>query len=307
MAGDRVATLIRVFWVIGLASLGVLWNAYGPVALFALALHPLVVANNFVVSRVVSGRVPDALRLGPGGLLRLYLGELLASARGFWLATPFFLHRSARQPSIPRPEAIPILFVHGFFCNRAIFLSFMKDAAARGHVVEAVTLPFQFEAIERNAPAIDAALTALLARVRDLGFPARQVAIVAHSMGGLVARASLLRIDASRVAHVITLGTPHRGTWMARSGATTNVQQMQVDSTWLRALDEAERADSRSLPRAAFTTLYSAHDNVVFPQPNAALDGATCITIGGVGHVALAYDRKVRVHVFDTLARLPVG
>ncbi len=124
-------------------------------------------------------------------------------------------------------------------------------------------------------------------------------------MGGLVARAALQRIDASRVLHVVTLGTPHHGTWLARFGAVANVRQMRLGSAWLAALDRAEREDpARGLPRAAYTTLFSHHDNIVFPQRNAALDGARVVALGGVGHVALAYDRRVRDAVFGRLAEL---
>ncbi len=318
---DRVASLIRVFWVVSVVgTTTVCWWAVhrfgdrvgpwvaGLVALcVALAIHPAIVASNLVTSRIVSGPVPAAFRIGLGGMLGLFIGEVIASVRGFWLATPFLLHRPAARPSVARPDAIPILFIHGWFCNCAIWLSFMKEAASRGHVCEAMTLPFQFESIESNADAVDAAIDALLARKVQAGVSVKRVAIVAHSMGGLVARAALLRIDASRVAQVITLGTPHHGTWMSRSGTTTNVRQMQLDSAWLRDLDEAERRDAgRIVPRRVFTTLFSHHDNIVFPQTTAVLDGASVMPIAGVGHVALAYDRRVRSRVFAALDRGPL-
>jgi pimeloyl-ACP methyl ester carboxylesterase len=54
---------------------------------------------------------------------------------------------------------------------------------------------------------------ALAERLRAL--PASDIVIVAHSMGGLVARAALAHPSSRRVRRVVTLGTPHLGTLAA--------------------------------------------------------------------------------------------
>ena len=43
--------------------------------------------------------------------------------------------------------------------------------------------------------------------------PARHVSVIGHSMGGLVARAALRTEAGSRIEHLITLGTPHGGSF----------------------------------------------------------------------------------------------
>jgi hypothetical protein len=43
--------------------------------------------------------------------------------------------------------------------------------------------------------------------------PAAHISIVAHSMGGLVARAALTRAGGARVRRLVTLGTPHGGSF----------------------------------------------------------------------------------------------
>lgn len=58
----------------------------------------------------------------------------------------------------------------------------------------------------------------LAAFVRSL--PAKRVNLVAHSMGGLDARYAVAKLGlASRVASLVTVGTPHRGTPLADLGA----------------------------------------------------------------------------------------
>ena len=106
-------------------------------------------------------------------------------------------------------------------------------------------------------------------------------------MGGLVTRAYLARYGSARVRHVITLGTPHQGTWMTRFGFTPNVRNMAPDSGWLQALRQRE-AEGPADPYAMFTCLYTYHDNLVTPQHNATLPGAAKIPVSGIGHLSLA-------------------
>ncbi len=311
-----IATILRVFWIVTLVAAALvaclsmrLFGAHiGPWAAglagiaLVFAAHPALVAINFIVSRIAGDRVPEPFHLSLWQAIKTFDAEVDASIRGFWFATPFLLHRAAATPPnriATRPY--PILFVHGYFCNRAIWLSFMRDAAGRGYRCEALTLPRPFGPIEAGASAVDAAIDRLLAASAHEGATADRVVIIAHSMGGLVVRAALQRIDASRVAHVITLGTPHHGTFTARYWNVPCVMQMRLDSSWLKALDVEESQPGRGLPRSAYTTLFSYHDNIVFPQESARLEGAHAIAIGGVGHVALLYARGVRTMVFDRL------
>ena len=126
----------------------------------------------------------------------------------------------------------------------------------------------------------------------------RAPVLVCHSMGGLVARAWLRagchdasgavpRID--RVARIVTLGSPHRGTWLARASGTPNGRQMRIDSAWLQQL----ASDSDAAWHARFVCWYSDCDNIVFPVTTAALQGADNRLCPGVAHVALAFDARV--------------
>ena len=206
------------------------------------ALHPAVIATSFLVSLLFGDAVPRADRLNPWRAVRLYDAELDASMRGLWFATPFLGTRPAARPAGGGPlQPLPILFIHGYLCNRAVWLSFMREAAARGYLCEAVTLPDPFASIESQVPFVDRAIDALLAEARRRGLAADRVAIVAHSMGGLVARVAMAALGTARFGPVITLGTPHRGTRVARA-AIPSVMQMRYDGPWLAALSARENA-----------------------------------------------------------------
>jgi pimeloyl-ACP methyl ester carboxylesterase len=132
---------------------------------------------------------------------------------------------------------------------------------------------------------------------------AGQVAIVAHSMGGLVARAWMRVHGSARVARVITLGSPHHGTALASFGPGANAAQMrraEHGGTWLQALDAGETAQTRAL----VTSIYTHHDNIVAPQTSSVLAGARNIGFGGVGHVALGSNPRVLAEVMRELGEL---
>jgi triacylglycerol esterase/lipase EstA (alpha/beta hydrolase family) len=110
-------------------------------------------------------------------------------------------------------------------------------------------------------------------------------------MGGLAARAWLGSSASarSRVARVITIGTPHAGTWLARFSHGHNGRQMRQRSEWLNTLGGRETAGGN----APFTCWYSNCDNIVFPASTATLPGADNRFVPGVAHVALAFHPTV--------------
>jgi triacylglycerol esterase/lipase EstA (alpha/beta hydrolase family) len=110
--------------------------------------------------------------------------------------------------------------------------------------------------------------------------------LVCHSMGGLAARAWLERQTFDRVQHVVTIGTPHNGTWLARFAQGLSGHQMRQGSDWLRQLDERMPAVNKS---TLFTCWYSNCDNVVFPTSTAMLPGADNRFVRGAGHLKLAF------------------
>jgi hypothetical protein len=106
---------------------------------------------------------------------------------------------------------------------------------------------------------------------------------------------------------VITLGTPHRGTRMAAFGIGENCRQMtwvppEVSGhadTWLAHLAASEHREIR----ARIISIYSHHDNIVWPQTSSHLEGARNIEFHGVGHVALAGDRRIQHCVIEEIRK----
>ncbi len=283
-----------------------LWAALAGVAVVLLS-HATVLGWQFLFAARVART--GLVAPGPGGagtsempapagwesspVLRAWLGEIGASLRAFFHSQIWLGEREL--PTAETARRVPVLLVHGYFCNRALWRPLATVLAARGHPVGSVNLEPVFGSIDDYAPIIAAGLERL--RV-DSG--AGQVAIVGHSMGGLAVRAALLQIDANQVAGLVTLGTPHRGTLSARHGIGRNASQMCPDSDWLRELATAE-------PEQGYrnaTVILTHQDNIVVPAQPQSLPGARTIAFTGLGHVELVYAPAVHQAVCAALDAL---
>ncbi len=255
----------------------------------------LINMNNFVMAAYFASATPPAFRLGARARLRLLAEEFRASM----LVTSWFVPCARAATRIyPDSRQPPVLLLHGYGCNSGYWAHLLPllDAARISHAT--VDLEPVAGDIDGYVPLVERAVRELCAAAG-----ADRVAIVAHSMGGLVARAWMRVHGSAALARVITLGTPHHGTALARFGLGKNAFQMRPGSAWLRALAASEDASARAL----VTSLYTHHDNIVSPQESSRLEGARNIEFGGVGHVALGSNPRVLAAVMDELAALASG
>ena len=123
--------------------------------------------------------------------------------------------------------------------------------------------------------------------LREQGGPGK-VIVIAHSMGGLVARAYLRRYGAAKVARVLTIGSPHHGSVFASCFPGVCLAQMRLGNPWLARLNAAPRD-----PALRFVSLWSWHDSMVAPQTSSELPGAVDVPLIGIGHNALLGDAQV--------------
>lgn len=249
----------------------------------------IVLGLEFVLLAVVHGDDP-APRPTVWQLMRAWAIECVTSGRVFGWWQPW---RATRWPDLPDATGTGIVFVHGYVCNRGFWTPWMKRCHREARPFVAVSLEPVFGSIDAAAPLIDAAVERLQ---RSTG---RRPIVVAHSMGGLAVRAWLAHSApaARRVAHVVTIATPHRGTWLARWGLTTNARQMRPNSDWLGALATREAALHRVGASVPFTCFHGHADNIVFPPRRALLPGATVIHLSATPHVAMAYHPAVVAEV----------
>jgi pimeloyl-ACP methyl ester carboxylesterase len=254
-----------------------------------LLVHGAIIAFDFALAAWAGSPTPAPQRLGPAAATGLFLREWRDSVLVFQVIQPWLAPRPLPGELNPgRPGRTPVLLIHGFFCNRQLWRPLARWLNARGHPLAAVDLEPVLGSIDDYVPAIEAAVAALQARTG-----ASAVALVGHSMGGLAARAYVRRHGGKHVSVMVSIGTPHHGTFHARLGHGHNARQMRPDSEWLRALaaDEAAQGPA-SLP--CTTVILSHHDNIVAPQSDQTLPYAQRThELAAIGHLSLAFDRTV--------------
>lgn len=284
--------LLQALAVLGVAYLAMqAWGVASPVlalllaGAMLLAARALIVARNFWQSRRLGSPVPAEYQLDVRGAARLFLGELRAT---LWTSSWGMLRPRLHAAGTIAGQGLPVLLIHGYVCNRGYWTQLSRQLARAGIAHDAVDLEPIAADIEDFVPQIEQAIEALCARTGS-----DRVILVAHSMGGLVARAWLRHHGAARVARIVTIGTPHHGTALANLAAGANARQMsRIDGApgaWLAQLAASETPETRAL----ITSIYSHHDNIVAPQSSAQLPGARNLAFGGIGHVALASDARV--------------
>lgn len=279
------------------------WSVSSSVALAVaiyLGVRVFFVTAEFILARWKGVPIPDVLRVSRLRLLTMYFRELGGWLLMFTFVLPFVLSRRSvlDRPAGAPSDKPPLLLVHGLACNRDTWFWFRRQLERRGYRVYTVDCTPPFAQIASYAPQIARAVDEILGATG-----AKRTVLIGHSMGGLVSRAYLDQFGTDKVEHVITLGTPHLGTWMTNFAVGPNVRNMSEGSPWLAGLREREIARS-SQPYANFTCVYTYHDNLVTPQTNAALRGAEHIPLSGIGHVSLALSSVVINHVLGTLERL---
>lgn len=268
-----------------------LWGAHWPVAAIvfvvvwmALAGRGLIVFTTYALAHLFRTPLAPEQRIGPVVFLRMAVAEYAAFVAAFSVVQPFerfFLGADRLAQSAGRP---PVLLVHGYQCNRGFWRWQRARLERAGWTVATLNLDPVFAPIDSYGALIHGRIEEICAATG-----AAQVVLVGHSMGGLAARAYLRRSGTARVAKLITLGTPHQGSRLARLGRGPNAREMEPGSAWLAALNAPGAAP---LP-ADSVSLRSPYDNYVMPQDNALLPGARNLALGPVGHLAMAFSPAV--------------
>jgi hypothetical protein len=303
MSLARMQQLTTAAWLLGLLGWVAWWTGRGqPVvagvgALVWLVGHAFWLALTFMMARVV-GRNDPAPKASAFQCLAAWWGESCRAPLVFFWRQPF---RSQAYPDAMPAEARGrrgLLLVHGFVCNRGFWNPWLRQFTAQGVPVAAVSLEPVFGAIDNYVAQLEAAVKRL-----ELATGEKPL-LVGHSMGGLAIRAWMQAHDgAARVCGVVTLGSPHQGTWLGQWAFSANGRQMRLGSDWLARLAASETASSRSL----FLCCYSHCDNVVFPASSACLPGAQVCHVPATAHIDLIHHPRVMAQVQACLDRRQPG
>lgn len=198
----------------------------------------------------------------------------------------------------PLAARTPVLLVHGLIDNRSVFSVMQRNLRRRGFTT---VCSWNYSPLS----------TDIARAARDLGEHIEhictqtgydRIAVVGHSLGGLIARYHVQRQGGDRrIQTLVTLGTPHRGSRWANVVPTPLVRQLRPGSAVFQELDEPAPAC-----RTGITAIYSDLDQVVLPTNSGRCDHpdlvARNVLVRGVGHTTLPVHRAVLDEVASTLA-----
>jgi len=272
----------------GLALLALWIWGWGPALLIALSSECVVIAALLLRQ---AGHPQPLGDVAVAAWRECWQSELVF---GFW--QPFAEHREADHlPENPSVQA-GVLLLHGFHCNRGLWTDWLRWCRRQDIACIALSLEPADGSIDDYAPAIELAVQRLTALA---GSPPL---ILAHSMGGLAARAWWRMYgEAGRIKALVTLGSPHAGTPVAHFAAATNARQMRPGGEWLSALAEAEQ--HKPLPPTH--CIASSNDQIVFPTSTTQLAGAAqTLELRAIGHLGLVFHPQVRALVARLLGQV---
>ncbi len=273
-----------LLWLV-LASVGgwsTLASGLAAVAIL-VCLNAAAVAVKYVISRRHGFAAPAGLAVGTAHAIAAAAGEALAFFTAFAVIQPFE-RWWMKGDAVGRlaPGQRPVLLIHGYLCNRGLWWWLRRRLRQRGIAAATINLEPPLGGIDGLAEALARRIELLLGETA-----ADRVVLVAHSMGGLVARAYLRRHGSEKVVRLVTLATPHHGTLLARLGPGRNAREMRPDSPWLRQLATGENF---AVP---VTSIWSARDELVVPQDSARLSGARDEMLSAPGHLAMVFSPTV--------------
>ena len=294
----RLTRFVILLQLITLAGLSALFFSLGWIDSFAISLlcaaailtlmRAGIIFNNFFLSGALRQPMGDGqpapLISAAARMLQEFWYNMVCWFQLFPLARPFDIN-------FAEDTSTPVLLLHGYGANSGFWKPLSKQLSGAGISHAAIDLEPILGSIDDYADLIETSAQQLC---NDNGV--ETIIFVGHSMGGLAARAWLRRYGTTKVASIITLGTPHFGSTLAGYGMGKNAREMlphvsgtSTENHWLTVLSNSESTEDRAKMRS----IYSRHDNIVSPQQSAQLPGAINVAFDLIGHVALGFDREV--------------
>ncbi len=266
---------------------------YGVLLVIASALvaRMLVTFASYLVSRWKGSPVSAAMQLGPLAWLRFFAIECFHLCIQNLILIPFRgLFHTASERGRSEARGPVLLLQSGYVNNGAVWFFTARALERSGFRVFTIDQPV-FASIDTMGEILAQRVDAVLALTGE-----QQLTLIAHSMGGLVCRAYLRQFGGVKVARLITLGSPHHGTFHAYLASGPNGAQMRPGNPWLLKLGETHVT-------VPFKSVFSAHDTLIAPQESSRMPEASNVEVSGIGHVSMPSGKAIRRTLVSVLER----
>jgi len=188
----------------------------------------------------------------------------------------------------------PVVLIHGIDDTYAIFGKMAPALEKLGWSVHGTDL------VPNNG---DVGLEQLAQQVADYikktFAPEQPIDLVGYSMGGIVSRYYVQRLGGlQRVQRLITLSSPHNGTWSAFFRSNLGASQMRVNSEFLNDLNR----DVEQLKQLNFTSIWTPLDSMIVPAHSSEMPVGKNHPVWVGGHVWMVSDAKSLLAIAEALS-----
>lgn len=182
----------------------------------------------------------------------------------------------------------PILLVHGYLNFSSIWLYFGKRLfKSTGRSIYTINLGNPFHSIEDYAKKLQKKALEIEKIEKT-----EKLILVAHSMGGVVSLFYALHLaKKGSIQKLITLGSPLRGTKLARIGIGKCISQINIGSKFLKELLESFEKDTE----LSMFHVATKKDGIVIPYTSCFLDKRPShhYLLDNIGHVQMTFSNKI--------------
>jgi triacylglycerol esterase/lipase EstA (alpha/beta hydrolase family) len=203
---------------------------------------------------------------------------------------PLGLSQGKKFPQ--QKSSVPILLIHGLFVNHSCWF-WLKWQLKRQGIENTVTLKLSSW---HNEEALTEQLAKRVDELRhQLGVD--KIAIVGHSMGGIIARNYIqLRGGAEKVERLVCLGTPHQGSRLACFTFAPLGKILMPGSDFLKRLNNAAPPE-----QVKTYNVFTQKDNMIIPNESCRLPWGETIELDNMGHTSLLYRHRAIKAVISCL------
>jgi len=188
----------------------------------------------------------------------------------------------------------PVLLLHGINDTQAVFHRMTPFLEKKGWTVHSLNMtPCNGD---RGLEHLAAQVSSFVAHTF---LPDQPFDLVGFSMGGIIARYYVQRLGGiNRVQRLVTISSPHHGTWVAYGSSCPAAIQMRPDSAFLQDLNQ----DSTMLERLNLTSVWTPFDLMIVSASSSQLEIGNNRQVPVLLHPWMLTDKRSIGIVADALA-----
>jgi triacylglycerol lipase len=179
-------------------------------------------------------------------------------------------------------ERNPVLLVHGINDTGAVFHRMAPYLTQRGWSV------YDLDLMPSNGDlSLDQLGQQVASSIATTFAPEQPFDLVGFSMGGIVSRYYVQCLGGiNRVQRLITIASPHHGTWIAYLSERLGCVQMRPDSAFLQQLNQ----EAVMLERLNFTSIWTPFDLMIVPANSSQMQVGQNVQVPVLTHAGMITD-----------------